>query len=143
MVSFSHERRSGRDRRSGGDRRQLDRRQPRESEESYTYEEDPEKVVEMTAHLGEVWYAKGRDLFDRNEHEDAEKAFKKALDIRPDIGGAWFLLACIESSRGRKNESLSMLAKAVELEPEYKDKAKSHTSFRKVGDDGDFLKIVR
>jgi tetratricopeptide (TPR) repeat protein len=143
MVSFSQERRSGRDRRSGGDRRQTDRRKPHDGEERDEYEEELERAAEMTTHLGEVWHGKGKDLFERNEYEDAQKAFGKAVEIRPDIAEAWFFLACIESIKGRKNAALSMLAKAVELEPEYKNKARSHSAFKRYGSDGDFEKIVR
>ena len=143
MVSFSQERRSGRDRRSGGDRRQLDRRQPHSGEEGDGYEEDLERAEEMTTHLGEVWHGKGKDLFDRNKYEDAGKALRKAVEIRPDIAEAWFFLACIESIKGQKKVALSMLANAVELEPEYKDKARSHSAFKKYEGDGDFAKMFR
>jgi tetratricopeptide (TPR) repeat protein len=143
MVSSPSERRSGRDRRSGGDRRQLDRRQGHNGEEKEAYEEDLERAAEMTAHLGEVWHGKGKDLFERNKHEDAEKAFRKALEIRPDIAEAWFFLACIESSKGQREGALSLLAKAVELEPEYKNRARSHSLFKKYQGDGDFEKTLR
>jgi tetratricopeptide (TPR) repeat protein len=143
MVSFPYERRSGRDRRSGGDRRQVDRRQPREGEDRDQYEEDRERAAEMTAHLGEVWNGKGKDLFSRHKYEDARKALKKALEIRPDIAEAWFLLSCIGSLKGEKDQALSMLAKAVELEQEYGEKARAHSAFKKYRGDGDFEKIVR
>jgi tetratricopeptide (TPR) repeat protein len=112
MVSFPYERRSGRDRRSGGERRQLDRRQPREGEDRDEYEEDLERAAEMTAHLGEVWCGKGKDLFEKNNYEDAKKALRKAVEIRPDLAEAWFSLACIESVKGEKNNALSLLAKS-------------------------------
>jgi tetratricopeptide (TPR) repeat protein len=143
MVSFSNERRSGRDRRIGGDRRQLSRRQGQDGEEREPYDEDLERAAEMTAHLGEVWHGKGRELFARNQYEDAEKAFKKAVEIRPDIAEAWFLLASIESIKGRKEGVLSLLARAVELEPEYKNKARSDSLFEKYQGDGEFEKTLR
>ena len=143
MVSFPYERRSGRDRRAGGERRQLDRRQPREGDERDEFEEDLERAAEMTAHLGEVWHGKGKDLFGRNQYEDAAKALKKAVEIRPDIAEAWFLLACLESDKGEKKEALSLLAKAVELEPEFREQGKAHSAFKKYKDDEDFEKILR
>jgi tetratricopeptide (TPR) repeat protein len=142
MASFPYERRSGRDRRAGGDRRQLDRRL-REGEDKDQYEEDRERAAEMTAHLGEVWHGKGKDLFNRHKYEDARKAFKKALEIRSDIAEAWFLLGCIDSLKGEKSEALSMLAKAVELEQDYREKAKVHSAFKKYREDSDFERIVR
>ena len=143
MVSFPYERRSGRDRRSGGDRRQLDRRQAGEGEEKKEDEEDLERAAEMTAHLGEVWYGKGKDLFDGNKYEDAGKALRKAVEIKADIADAWFLLACIDAVKGEKSGALSLLAKAVELEPEYREKARSHSAFRKYKGDGDFEKTIQ
>lgn len=143
MASFSYERRSGYDRRSGGDRRQLDRRQVRDVQEKGEQEEDLEKVSEMTAHLGEVWYAKGKDLYERNKHEDARKALNKAVEIKPDIADAWFLLACIDSIKGEKSKTLSLLTKAVVLAPDYKEKAKANAAFKKLRGDGDFEKAVQ
>lgn len=143
MVSFSNERRSGRDRRSGGDRRQLDRRQGYNGDEREAYEEDPERAAEMTAHLGEVWHGKAKDLFERKKYEDAEKAFRKALEINPEIAEAWFLLACVESARGQKEGAFSALAKAVQLEPEYRGRARTHSLLRKYQGDGDFEKSLR
>ena len=143
MVSFPYERRSGRDRRSGTDRRQVDRRQPRNGEERDEYEEDVERAAEMTAHLGEVWHGKGRDLFDKHKYEDAKKALKKAVEIKPDIADAWFLLACIDSLKGEKGEALALLGKAVEGEPDYREKARAHSAFKKYRGDGDFEKIIR
>jgi tetratricopeptide (TPR) repeat protein len=143
MVSFPYERRSGRDRRSGGDRRMVDRRQDRDDEETKEYEEDLERAAEMTAHLGEVWYGKGKDLFDKNKYEDSGKALRKAVEIRPDIADGWFLLACIDAMKGEKSVAFSLLAKAVELETEYREKAKSHGAFKKYRSDEDFEKIIR
>jgi tetratricopeptide (TPR) repeat protein len=143
MVSFPYERRSGRDRRSGGDRRQLDRRQDRDGEERDEYEEDEERAAEMTAHLGEVWHGKGKDLFDKHKYEDAKKALNKAVEIRPDLADAWFLLACVDSLKGEKSKALSLLAKAVESEPGYREKAKAHSAFKKYRGDGDFEKIIQ
>lgn len=143
MVSFPYERRSGRERRSGTDRRQLDRRQARDGEERDQYEEDLERAAEMTAHLGEVWHSKGKDLFGRHKYEDARKAFKKAVEIKPDIGEAWFYLACIDATKGVKDEALSLLAKAVEIDSEYKEKARTHGAFKKLRGDADFEKILQ
>lgn len=143
MVSFPYERRSGQDRRSGRDRRQPDRRQPREEgEERDEYEEDLERAAEMTAHLGEVWHGKGKDLFDKHKYEDARKAFRKAIEINPNIAEAYFSLACTEALKGEKGEVLSQLARAVEMAPEFKERAKSHSAFKKYRGDGDFEKLI-
>jgi tetratricopeptide (TPR) repeat protein len=143
MVSFPYERRRGRDRRSGGDRRQLDRRQPQEGEERDEYEEDRERAEEMTAHLGEVWHGKGKDLFDKHKYEDARKAFEKAVEIKPDIAEAWFLLACIDSIKGEKGKAFSLLARAVEIEPDFREEAKAHSAFKKYRGDGEFERIIQ
>jgi len=143
MVSFPYERRSGRDRRSGGDRRQLDRRQPQEGEHREEYEEDQERAAQMTAHLGEVWHGKGKDLFDKHKYEDARKALEKAVEIKPDIAEAWFLLACIDSIKGEKGKALVFLTKAVEIDPDYRENAKAHSAFKKYRGDGDFERILQ
>ena len=143
MVSFPYERRSGRDRRSGGDRRQLDRRQSRNGEERDELEEDLERAAEMTAHLGEVWHGKGKDLLDKHKYEDAKKALRKAVEIRPDIADAWFLLACIESLKGEKSAALSLLTTAVKNDSDYRERAKTHSAFKKYRGDGDFEKAIQ
>lgn len=143
MVSFPYERRSGRDRRSGADRRQVDRRQPRDDDERSEFEEDQERAAEMTAHLGEVWHTKGKDLFEKHKVEDARKAFRKAVEIKEDIAEAWFMLACLEAAKGEKGEVLSMLKTAVDIEPDFKEKAKAHSAFKKYRGDPDFDKAIQ
>jgi tetratricopeptide (TPR) repeat protein len=125
------------------DRRQIDRRAPRDEEERDEFEEDPERAAEMTAHLGEVWHGKGKDLFDRHEYEDARRALKMAVEIRPDIAAAWFLLASIESMKGEEGKALSLLGRAVQLEPHYKEKARTHSAFKKYRGDADFDKMTK
>ena len=51
--------------------------------------------------------------------------------------------ACAESLKGEKGEALSRLAKAVDMAPEYKEKAKTHSAFKKYRGDGDFEKLIQ
>jgi uncharacterized Ntn-hydrolase superfamily protein len=60
----------------------------------------------------------------------------------PDDGTILYDLACYESMAGRRDESLRHLARSLELEPSYRDRARGDTDFDPVRDDDRFRSIV-
>jgi tetratricopeptide (TPR) repeat protein len=145
MVPYPYERRSGRDRRSGGDRRRLG-----ESDTSFSLngeemsqEESEEKAAQMRLHLGDLWNHKGKELFRTHRYPEAKEALLKAVEIKPNLADAWYVIACIESLKSEKEGALSRLRKAIELEPDYREKARTQSYFKKLKGDADFERLVQ
>lgn len=144
MFPYPYERRSGRDRRSGDDRRRIGEDGSFAfGEEEMDREESEEKALQMRLHLGDLWNHKGKELFRTHRYPEAKEALLKAVEIRPELADAWYVMACIESMKGEKEGALSRLRKAIELEPSYKEKARNHNCFKKMKSDVDFERLVQ
>jgi tetratricopeptide (TPR) repeat protein len=135
MSPYPYERRSGRDRRSGADRRKLG--------EEMDEERSQGKAAQMRPHLGDFWNRKGKDLFRTHRYPEAKDALLNAVKIKPELADAWYAIACIESMKSEKEWALRRLRKAIELEPGYKEKARTQTYFKKLNGDADFERLVK
>jgi tetratricopeptide (TPR) repeat protein len=145
MIAYPFDRRSGRDRRSGKDRRQMDngmygvpaQDEGRESFEGAENQEEPGKD------LAEVWNHKGEDLFAHHEYDRAEHAFSKAVEINPEFARGWYNLAKAYSQKGEKDQAMTKLRKAIKLEPDYREIARTERVFKKFKGEKDFDKLIR
>jgi tetratricopeptide (TPR) repeat protein len=145
MIAYPFDRRTGRDRRSGKDRRQMDtemdvltaQEQRREAFEAAENREEPRKD------LSEVWNEKGEDLFARGEYERAKRAFSKAVEIKPEFALGWYNLAKAHSKKSEKDEAMTKLRRAMQLEPGYREKARTESFFKKFNGEKDFEKLIR
>jgi tetratricopeptide (TPR) repeat protein len=143
MFPYPYERRSGRDRRSGADRRRIGEGSSFSfSDEEMDQEEAEERAAQMRLHLGDLWKHKGKELFRTHRYPDAKEALLKAVEIKPELADAWYVIACIESMKSEKEAALSRLRKAIELEPAYKEKARTQSYFKKLKGDADFERLV-
>jgi tetratricopeptide (TPR) repeat protein len=144
MFPYPYERRSGWDRRSGAERRRIGEGASFSfSNEEVDHEEAEGRAAQMRLHLGDHWNHKGKELFRTHRYPDAKEALLKAVEIKPELADAWYVIACIESMKSEKEAALSRLKKAIELEPAYKEKARTQSYFRKLKGDADFEKLVR
>lgn len=144
MSSYPYDRRSGIDRRTGGDRRRIGEGAafPLGDEEMEPMESE-ERAAQMRLHLGDLWNNKGKELFRTHRFPEAKEALLKAVEIKPELADAWYVIACIESFKGEKEGALSRLVRAIELEPGYKEKARTQSYFKKLKGDADFEKLVQ
>ena len=144
MFPYPYDRRSGRDRRSGADRRNLSEGAsfPFGDEET-NQEEAEEKAAQMSLHLGDLWNHRGKELFRTHRYMEAKEALLKASEINPHLADVWYVIACIESMKGEKQEALLKLREALELDPAFKEKARTQSYFRKLKGDEDFERLVR
>lgn len=76
------------------------------------------RALEIDDRLGEAYTSLGALYYDRNDDENAEIAFKKAILYSPNYATAWqWYSAVIARDPDRAQESLELLRKASELDP--------------------------
>jgi tetratricopeptide (TPR) repeat protein len=64
------------------------------------------------------------------------------LKINPEDESSWYNKACAYSLMNKKSEALADLKGAIELNPSYKESAKSNKDFEKLWEDRDFRDII-
>jgi len=74
-------------------------------------------------------------------HEAGEK-FGTALRIKPDFANGYFNRACVRSLQGNVAEALADLNRAINLDPQYRQKAKTDPDLEPLHSDPDFRKLV-
>ena len=145
MIAYPFDRRTGRDRRSGIDRRQSGNGMngPSEREDTRESGEDPANHEEPRRELADVWNDKGQELFNRREYESAQHAFRKAIKIKPEFTIAWYNLSKAHCINGEKEEAIASLKKAVKLEPNFKEKVRTESLFKRLKGEKDFEKLIK
>jgi len=98
--------------------------------------------VPLRKDLSLVWNSKGKELLRQNRYDDARKAFKMAIQIKPLFGEGWYNLASVDSYKGEIEDALSELRKAIEIEPGFREKAKVNRYFKKLQDNEIFKKLL-
>lgn len=61
----------------------------------------------------------GLDYFDDNDYTNAEVAFRKAIEVDPDMANSYNNLGTVLSLMGKKEEALENYKKAILLYPQY------------------------
>ncbi len=87
----------------------------------------------------QAWHSLGYDLFHAGELEGARDAFKRALSLEPTRASAHFNLARIAARMGDKSKVIEHFARAVELQPDYKDRLDEDPDLKPFKDDPEML----
>jgi len=87
----------------------------------------------------QAWHSLGYDLFHASDLEGAAEAFSRALKLEPTRASAHFNLARIAARLGDKSKVIEHFARAVELQPDYKERLDEDPDLLPFKDDPDML----
>lgn len=76
-----------------------------------------EQITRKFPHESAGWFNLGYMLDDAGRHEQAEPAFRRALDVEPKMDRAWYGLALVLIRQRRFDEAVEALRKNTELQP--------------------------
>jgi tetratricopeptide (TPR) repeat protein len=93
--------------------------------------------------LADVWNDKGLELLGRREYESAQHAFAKAVAIKPEFTVAWYNMARVHCHKGKKEEAIGSLKRAIKLDPDLKAKIKAESLFRRLRGEKEFEKLFK
>lgn len=85
------------------------------------------------------WNSLGYDLFHAGDLEGAHEAFVQAVRLEPTRASTYFNLARIAARMGDKSMAIEHFAKAVELQPDLKDRLDEDPDLRPFKDDPDMV----
>jgi len=75
-------------------------------------------------------------------YEEAKNYFNNILKKDPNYSSAWYNKACLASLKNNKEKALEYLAKAIDLDQEYIDMAKSDEDLANVRDSQEFKELI-
>ncbi len=78
-----------------------------------------------------------------NHTERAFRPFEKAIELKPDYAHVWFNRACSYAFKGNKENALSNLKKAVELDASLKEEAKKDQYSKALQNNKDFKELIK
>ena len=70
------------------------------------------------------------------------RACKKALKLDSNQAEAWYYSACVYARKGDQHSTLCLLAKAIELNGDFREFARHKEDFDALREDQDFIDLV-
>ncbi len=102
-----------------------------------------EKAIELEPNDFNAWSYKGVLLRDLGRDDEALKSIEKAIELNPESANVLYNYACIYYSiKGDKENALSFLRKAIEIDASYRDEAKKDKDFENLRTDEVFKKLI-
>jgi len=101
-----------------------------------------EAAVDADPSDAQRWHNLASDLLNLGDLERAEKAMKEAIKLDGKRGFSHYGLARIFARRGEHDEALSILKRAVELQPELKENLSDQPDFAALAGDNRFKELL-
>jgi len=76
------------------------------------------------------------------DRTDEEEVYRRAIELDPEYALGHFNLACLFARTGQKTESLASLKRAIELDAESREMAKTQPAFDAIREDPEFMKLI-
>jgi tetratricopeptide (TPR) repeat protein len=75
-------------------------------------------------------------------YEDAEAAYQRAITSEPTCPAPYYNLGCLYCIRGRKEDGLALLAKAIAIDEVFRDEARRDPDLDSMRGDPAFHRLV-
>jgi tetratricopeptide (TPR) repeat protein len=90
----------------------------------------------------EAWINRSNALNKLGCHKEAIASCKEALAYKPDHPQAWFNIACSQSRLGEIDQAIASLQKAIEINPKFREDAKTDSDFDAIRQDDRFQQLL-
>jgi tetratricopeptide (TPR) repeat protein len=88
------------------------------------------------------WDTKGVALAKLKRYEEAIIAFDRALKIETNNSNAWYNKSCLYALQDNINLALENLSRAIELNPKWREEAKTESDFDNIRNDARFQELL-
>lgn len=89
-----------------------------------------------------AWNNRGIALRNLQRFEDAIASFDKSLEFLPDDAGAFYWKACCYALKGQVEEAIANLQRAIELDENYREMAKTDSDFDAIREEARFQALI-
>ncbi|NJL83264.1 MAG: tetratricopeptide repeat protein [Chloroflexaceae bacterium] len=97
-----------------------------------------ETIEKIEPEDAKTCFSRGNDLYGLGKYEEAIAAYDQAIAIKPDDPDAWYNKACCYGSQNNLDLALENLQRAIQLDNENKEMAKTDTDFDNIRSDPRF-----
>jgi Flp pilus assembly protein TadD len=101
-----------------------------------------DRALAVDVNNAEAWNMKGLAYYKMKNYEKAVECAEKAIDINPNDGMAWYNRACYLCLKGKIDESLDALKRAIEIDISYAKKAVKDRDFESARGEIVFRRII-
>jgi tetratricopeptide (TPR) repeat protein len=101
-----------------------------------------ERAVEIKPNNHKAWDKRGCILIKLNRYEEAVLSFDRTLEISLDKANPWYNQSCYFALHDELDKTLEYLKKAIELDPKYKELAKTDTDFDNIRQEQRFQSLI-
>ncbi|MGB8701154.1 MAG: tetratricopeptide repeat protein [Thermosynechococcaceae cyanobacterium] len=104
--------------------------------------ESHDKALEYKPDCHRAWVNRGVALGNLGQYEKAIESCNKALALKSDDATTRFNQACLESRLGKIEQSIKNLQKAIDLDPSFREAAKTDSYFDSLRHDDRFQQLL-
>ena len=101
-----------------------------------------EQALKHKPDLYEAWYNRGNVLAELERYNDAIDSYEQALKHKPGLYEAWYNKARCYGLQGKVEEAIKNLQQAIELDPKYREMAKTDADFDLIRGDDRFQALI-
>jgi tetratricopeptide (TPR) repeat protein len=85
---------------------------------------------------------RGLTLYRLKKYDEAIASYNKVLEIKPDFDAAWYNRACCHAVTQNFDQAIKDLQRAIELEPQNRERAKTDCDFDTIREDERFKQLI-
>lgn len=101
-----------------------------------------DRMIQLKPDMADGWIMRGLTLRNGQRYAEAIASYDQAIQIKPDEATAWYGKAFCYGLQGIVDLAIKNLQWAINLEPTFREKAKTNSDFDAIREDERFKKLI-
>jgi tetratricopeptide (TPR) repeat protein len=102
-----------------------------------------DQALKLKPNDDSAWYNRGNALGNLGRYEEAIASYDQALKLKPNDDSAWYNKACCYALQGDVIRSIENLQKAIDLNPQWREQAKTDSDFDVIRQEEQFQLLIK
>lgn len=99
-------------------------------------------MIQLKPDITDGWIMRGLTLRNWQRYAEAIASYDQAIQIKPNEPTAWYNKACCYAVQGNVDLAIKNLQWAIDLDPTFREKAKTSSDFDAIQKDERFKKLM-